>query len=354
MRVAFVSMETVHHRDTEANRRLERVAGLLANRGHDVTVYTTAWWDDYDVVREVDGIRYNAVAGSASARRSFQFTAPFEIQREGADVIHAAGRPPGQVRSANVGASLARAPLIVEWYGDRPSNPGRPHRRALAAADRLVVPSRMVRTRVRELGVDKDAVTVIPNSIDVDLVRETPPAEDAGDVVYARRLDEGANLESLLLGLAELRKLDWSATVIGDGPERAAYEEQAKDLRIFDRLDFVGACDRERRVALYKGAHVFAQTATHCAFPTELLWALGAGCVGIVEYHADSSAHELVEGRTRGFRTTSEEELADAIREASTLEHREVDDDFAAYDDWPVLEQYLEVYRTLQRARGIV
>ena len=354
MRVAFVSLETVHHRDTEANRRLERVAGLLSARGHDVTVYTTAWWDDYDVVREVDGVRYNAVAGSPDARRSFLFTVPFEIQREGADVIHAAGLPPGQVRSANMAASMVRAPLLVEWYGDRPANPGSPHKRALGAADRVIVPSRLVKTRVRELGIGQDAIDVIPNGIDMDLVREASPAEDAGQIVYARRLDEGANLESLLLGLAELRRRDWSATVIGDGPEREAYETQAKDLRIFDRIDFVGECDRQRRVELYKGAHVFAQTATRSVFPTELLWALAAGCVGIVEYHADSSAHELVEGRTRGFRITDPEELADAIQEAGDLEDLTVDEDFSVYDDGQVLEQYLDRYLSLQEAKGIV
>jgi len=354
MRVAFVSMETVHHRDAEANRRLERVAGLLSARGHDVTVYTTAWWDDYDVVREVDGVRYNAVAGDPDARRSFMVSVPFEIQREGADVIHAAGLPPGQVRSANLAASLVRAPLTVEWYGDRPRNPGSPHRRALTAADRVIVPSRLVKTSVRELGVGQERIDVIPNGIDMDLVREASPAEDAGQIVYARRLDEGANLESLLLGLAELRRRDWSATVIGDGPEREAYEAQARDLRIADRIDFVGECDRERRVELYKGAHVFAQTATRCVFPTELLWALASGCVGMVEYQADSSAHELVEGRTRGFRITDPEELADAIQEAGDLEHRTVDEDFAVYDDGQVLESYLDRYLSLQEAKGIV
>jgi len=51
---------------------------------------------------------------------------------------------------------------------------------------------------------------------------------EAIDVIYARRLDEGANLESLLLGLAELRGRDWQANVIGDGPERETYERLAR------------------------------------------------------------------------------------------------------------------------------
>ena len=92
-------------------------------------------------------------------------------------------------------------------------------------------------------------------------------------------------------------------------------------------MRFVGDLDRRERVGVYRAARAFVQTARRRVFAEELLWALVAGCVGIVEYHAGSSAHELVEhylepggNRDRGFRTTSEQELAAAIREAASLE----------------------------------
>ena len=56
MRVAFVAMETSRHEDTPATRRLERVARLLADRGHEVTVFCGQWWDDYADERVVDGV----------------------------------------------------------------------------------------------------------------------------------------------------------------------------------------------------------------------------------------------------------------------------------------------------------
>jgi len=162
----------------------------------------------------------------------------------------------------------------------------------------------MVRTSARERGATEHGTTVIPESIDMDLVRGADPAEKV-DVAFAHSLDDSANLESLFLGLAELREKDWSVTIIGDGPNRSDYERQASDLRIDDRVEFVGACDRERRVEIYKGAHVFVQTAYREFFASELLWALACGCVGIVEYQARSSAHELIEHRERSFRVTS-------------------------------------------------
>lgn len=353
MRVAFVSLETVHHRDTETNRRLHTVLEFVSGQGHDVEVYCARFWEGDLTEFERDGITYHGVTHDLEARSTFTSRLPFVLAGAKPDVIHVAGQPPGQVLAARIGGMLARAPTITEWYGDGGVPNDWWNRRAARWADRIVAPSELVATWLRELGAEEAAIDVVPNPIDVDRIREVPPG-DPTDVVYARTLDEAANLESLFLALAELRTRDWSATIIGDGPERDSYEGLARDLRIDDRVSFAGECSLEDRIAAYRGAHVFAQTAEHCVFPTEMLWALAAGCVGIVEYHVESSAHELVEGWDRGFRTTSEEELADAILEAGSLEHRDFDDRFADYDAGVVRDRYLTTYRSLQDAGGLL
>jgi glycosyltransferase involved in cell wall biosynthesis len=350
MRVAFVLPETVRHGRTDARARVERIAELLAGRGHEVVVATTPWWASGDL-REFEsdaGVAYRAVAGGPG--RSFALRLPFALRRFSPDVVHAAGAAGSRALAASAGARLAGAPLVVEWY-DEPIDGV--SARAATTGDLLVAPSRMIRTRLREAGADGTDVRVVPDPVDLGLVESVEPdAEAGGDVVYARRLDDGANLRSFLLGLAELRGYDFSATVIGDGPERDRYERQASDLGIADRVQFVGERSREERIAAYRGAHVFVHTAHRSAFPTELLWATTAGCVGIVEYHADSAAHELVEGRERGFRTTSEEELAAAIREAGDQETLAFDDSLAGYGSDPVLERYLACYRDLNDDPG--
>ncbi|QFU81576.1 glycosyltransferase family 4 protein [Natronorubrum aibiense] len=353
MRIAFVSFETVFHRDTETNQRFQTVLEQLAASGHDVHCYCAEFWADESSTVERDGITYHGVATGLEARGSFLARLPFVLAGSSPDVVHATAQPPTAVLAASVGATLARVPLVVEWYGDGGLADDRWTRLAAARGARILTPSELVATWVRERGADGDRVETVPNPVDLERIRDVP-AGDRVDVIYARRLDEGANLESLLLALAELRDRDWQTTVIGDGPERATYERLASDLRIDDRITFAGDCSLEERIAAYRGAHVFAQTAEHCVFPTEMLWALAAGCVGIVEYHVDSSAHELVEGWDRGFRTTSEAELADAILEAGDLEYRAFDDRFADYDRSAVTEAYLEQYRTLQEEYGLL
>ncbi|WP_255194174.1 glycosyltransferase family 4 protein [Natronobeatus ordinarius] len=346
MRIAFVSFETVHHRDGEANERLQTTAELLRDADHEVHVLCARWWDGEEPTFERDGITYHGLAPDLTSRRSFSLRLPITLRSLDPAVVHASAEPPTQVQWAGRGSALARAPLVVDWYDDGGSNDWHA-RRAASRPQRIVTPSQLVRTWVRELGADGDQVEVIPNPIDVDRIRSIDPGEPV-DVVYARHLDDDANLESLLLGLAELRSREWSAVVLGDGPERGAYEALAEDLRIDDRVRFAGEVSLEERIATYRSAHVFAQTARRCVYPTELLWALACGCVGIVEYHADSSAHELVERLDRGFRVTSEQQLVDAISAAGGLERRDYDEQFERFDRDAVCDQYLESYREIR------
>jgi glycosyltransferase involved in cell wall biosynthesis len=274
-------------------------------------------------------------------------------------VVHAAHDRPGAVLAARTGAAAARAPLVVDWYDATGDEPGgrlrsavadRLRRRAARAPARVVAPSRLVQTGVRELGVPESRTAVVPTGLDLDLIDEVEP-EDGGDVVYSRTLDADANLESLLLALAEFRTRDWRAVVIGDGPERESYERQARDLRIDDRVAFVGEQPLERRLALFRGAHVYVHTARRTPFAADLARALACGCVGVAEYHADSAAHELVERRARGLLVTDDGELVECLRAAADLERRDRDGGVDDLGVDAVRRRYLDLYEDL-RGRG--
>lgn len=352
MRVALVSMETQMHRDADGTRRIERVAARLAAAGHDVTFYCAKWWDgDYESW-VYDDVTYRAVT---VGRQPGWFAArlPVLLAVDRPDVIHATPAIPAIGLAANVGGTLASAPLLVDWFGNEAIGDARTGDWLARSADLVVTPSEMVRTQVRERGAATERTRVIPESIDVERIETVEPA-DGVDIVFAHDLTGTSNLQNMLLGLAELRGREWSATVIGDGPKRAAFEEQAADLRIAERIDFVGECDREEKIAYYRGGHVFVQTAFRSQFATELLWALAAGCIGVVEYQAESSAHELIETRPRSFRVTDPEGIADAIADAATMGHRTVDEEFATFDHDAILEQYAVAYRELMAAHGLL
>jgi glycosyltransferase involved in cell wall biosynthesis len=351
MDVAVVSMHTAHHEETGATLRTRRVARRLGDRGHDVTLLCAQWWGgDLDAF-EHEGIDYRAVTETPNARR-FAASLPFALRRAGPDVVHAVNSPPGHVRVAKAAARLLRVPVVVDWWADRDADSAAGYRRAARAADEVVVPSETVGTAVREHGADDAHLRVIPEGIDVGLVRSAD-VDDRADVVYARDLDAHANVEGFLLALAELRGREWRAAVVGDGPARRTAEQTAAELRIDDRVEFMGDLPPEEFVPVLKGAHVFAHTATRTSFATGLLWALACGCVGIVEYQADSSAHELVEGAERGRLVTSPQELADEIVAAAGLERRSVGDGYADYDHARVLARFEACYDDAVAAYGL-
>jgi glycosyltransferase involved in cell wall biosynthesis len=348
MRVAVVAFETTHRTDRQGVARAESLARALARRGHDVTVFCTEWWygPSAGSWRVDDDLRYRRI-DIAPALGSSLARLPTLLAGFRPDVVHATPAPPSMLLAAKVGATLGRAPLVCDWYGDEPIDDGRLADAARRAPSRLLTPSRYVRARLATHGVGEERVTVLPEFIDFETVRAVEPAPDAPDVVAGRRLDAAANLESLFLGLAELREDDWTAAVVGDGPARAEFEQAAADLRIDDRVEFLGDIPREERVALYRGAQTFVHTATREEFPTELLWALACGCVGVVEYQSESAAHELVEGYERGFRATTSEEIADAVVEARSYGRRTVDESMARYDREQVVGRLLSTYREL-------
>jgi glycosyltransferase involved in cell wall biosynthesis len=349
MHVAFVSARTAQHHETGATERTRRVAEGLAGRGHEVTVCCARWWEGTIPEFEQNDVTYHAVTDAPTG--SFGRKLLLRLPRLDPDVVQAVNSPPGHVSAAKRACRLLRVPLIVDWWCDHPADDWVGYKRAARAADRVLVPSELVRTGVREHGVPADRIETVPESIDLDLVRDAS-VDRRADVVYANDLDADSNVESFLLALAELRTRSWRAAVVGDGPRRSEAEETAADLRIADRVAFLGDLPPEEFVPVLKGARVFAQTAEREPFATELLWALACGCVGLVEYQADSSAHELVTGDAGGRCVTSPQELADAIAEAADDPHRPTADGYDAYDHDAVLDRYLDVYREEIESRG--
>lgn len=336
MHVAFVHPDP--ERETALARRMRRAAESLDRGGHEVTYLCVRWWGGRGPTFERAGVEYRAIAGST---RWFAASLPAALSRLAPDAVHAAGSEP----SAVLAARLAGTPLVLDWCGE---DAPRLFDRALCAANAVLVPSEHVRTRVRERVRGADA-TVIPEFVDTGRIEGITAREDSTPgLVWSGRLDDDAHLESLLLALAERRdRRRVTVTVIGDGPSRSRYERQARDLRVDDRTAFVGALPSEERIARLKGAHAFVQTADRCPFAFELLLALACGCVGIVEYRADSAAHELITGYDRGIGVTDDRGIVEAIGAATDIPWRAYEGRFERFSEEAVLEARLDAYRAL-------
>ena len=138
--------------------------------------------------------------------------------------------------------------------------------------DVFVCPSDFMRRKMVEGRVYPDRLRHVPHFAELGSIA---PAESPGDgVVFAGRLSREKGVDVLLDALALAPGLP--AVVAGDGPERDALEQQARDLGLLDRVRFVGRVPAVRvHDLMRRAAVVVVPSRWHENQPMTILEAFG-------------------------------------------------------------------------------
>ena len=254
MRIAYVTVDPgIPVFGTKgASVHIQEVVRELIRRGHDVTVHTTrAGRDIPDDLAGLEVIETRIDADDPGARERAQQEVSARIAARiiagGADLVYERyslfSTALAEVAEATGAAGVleVNAPLIEEQRTHRvlvdEEAAGNALARQVAAATATVAVSDPVRDWVRER-TGSDRVHTVPNG--VSITRIVPRPEDIGDpvVTFVGTLKPWHGVADLLAAAA-LAKRPWKLRIIGDGPERAALEEQAAGLGI--EVDFRGA-----------------------------------------------------------------------------------------------------------------
>lgn len=254
MRIAYVTVDPgIPVFGTKgASVHIQEVVRELIRRGHDVTVHTTrAGRDIPDDLAGLDVIETRIEADDPGARERAQQEVSARIAARiiagGADLVYERyslfSTALAEVAEATGAAGIleVNAPLIEEQRTHRvlvdEEAAAKALARQVAAATATVAVSDPVRDWVRER-TGSESVRTVPNG--VSITRIVPRPEDVGDpvVTFVGTLKPWHGVADLLAAAA-LAKRPWKLRIIGDGPERAALEEQAAGLGI--EVDFRGA-----------------------------------------------------------------------------------------------------------------
>ncbi len=188
----------------------------------------------------------------------------WEVRRTlAAPILHAHWWFPDGFVGALV-AWLTHTPLVITTHGTdvemlRRKRWAMPLARfAFARACAITCGSNYLREQLLELGVaDAARVSVVP--MPVNPLFEIPKSEirnPKSEILAVARLTKQKSIDTLLAALALLPAA--RLHIIGDGPERAALEQQARELNLQDRVEFLGALQQAELPRHYAECAVFA------------------------------------------------------------------------------------------------
>lgn len=316
MNIAYVSNVVYPFVTGGAEKRIYEIGTRLVDRGHEVTVYGRHFWDGPPETT-YDGLRLRAVAderdlytnGRRSIREAIAFAGalprPLAKHAPTHDVIIASVFPYFPVLSAAGVAQRYDTAFVTTWHecwraywwdylGTLGAGGIAIERLVAKLPQTPIAVSAVTADRLAAIGPDREAITVIPNGIDYDRIRETDPATNGFDILFVGRLVAAKNVELLLEATTELPPTI-SVGIIGEGPTRDHLEALAEQLGIDDRVTFLGHLTEYSSVLAHlRAACVYASPSTREGFGLTLVESMAADCTVVAVDHPHSAAAEVV------------------------------------------------------------
>jgi teichuronic acid biosynthesis glycosyltransferase TuaC len=187
---------------------------------------------------------------------------------------------------------------------------GRMIRWAARHAAGVVAVSRALKERLVALGVQPDRIEVLRNGVDLDLFRPLERERLRDELGLKRKtlLSVGNLLAFKGHGIViEALSLlpDCDLVIVGEGPDRAAFDALARERKLSDRVRFAGSISQEALRKYYAAADALVLASSREGWPNVLLEAMACGTPviatdvgGVSEIVTAGEAGLIVEART--------------------------------------------------------
>lgn len=305
MKIGFISDKSAPFTLGGYELRIFELARLLALK-HDVTVFTSFVGDP----RSIDGVHFvnpfpsvglNREPGERSVLHGLLYSASLlrPLPRVlSLDAVVVQAIPYLQLWPLGTWLPEGVRRVVVDvceaWssYNYRDNYYGRAitamARRALISGARwatkvTAISNITAQSLINNLKVDPNKISVIPMGLrgqPTSPSRGSVPGSKVYDFITVGRLVRAKRHADLLRALAKMKRDSrWSgrAVIVGDGPERRALEELARDLGLMESVAFVGAVDDTRRDALLRDSLTFVLTSEREGFSQAALEAMASG-----------------------------------------------------------------------------
>jgi glycosyltransferase involved in cell wall biosynthesis len=324
MKIALVASGFVAS-SSALERHVGALARGLARQGHEVEVVTQGHVGRPLESSERDGVVTRRFPVTARGLRFTLAPGLWDHIRRAAgswDVVHmhAAHGPLTAAAGAVAWRRLVftpHAPIqrLMRW-------PYAPMARAAVdRAARIVPLSRVEAELIRGLFPQAASrVLTMPAAVDVAAIQAARPLEYPGRVVLAGgHLARSGRVERVIAAIASLDHA-FRLVILGDGPEVRRLHRHAEDLRVSERVDFVGRVSTPRLYRWLRTARVVVTLAEREPSGFELLEALSAGASAVasdIEVHREAVSLARGAGARLLSPQCSPLQLADAIADVA-------------------------------------
>jgi len=270
-----------------AARFAERLAAGLADRGHEIHIIAPSVNNRYGTYREVHNgvpmIVHRLKSYRLPQHKTLRFVWPFTLQKRTNTLLSAIAPDVVHIQShLVVGRYLSKSAMsqgvrLIATNHTMPENlirysifiPGFAEKLAMrwawADAAKILKRASVITTPTRkaadilEGNTDIRGVLAISCGIDAKEFADAAKVSNAHPrALFVGRLDYEKHIHVLIEAFAALPKsLDAQLELVGDGGERASLERWADELKVKDRVTFMGHVDEAELRRAYERATVF-------------------------------------------------------------------------------------------------
>ncbi|MDD5093856.1 MAG: glycosyltransferase family 4 protein [Dehalococcoidia bacterium] len=369
MKIAFVYDVIYPYVVGGGEKRIWELSKGLTDRGHEVHVFGMKSWEGENIFvkegihlhgffqpRELFVAERRSIGEAIHAGRKI-FPC---LLKERFDVIDCQASPYFPCFSSRVASFVRREPLVITWYEvwndywyeylGKKGIFGKFVEKAVARlAGTVIAISEQVKDDLIAIGVKAENIKIVPDGMNLIQIQAVEATERVRfDVLYAGRLAEHKNVDTLIRAIAVLRGIipNIKCGIVGDGPERDRLERLRIELSLQENVELLGFLEKDDDViSTMKASRVFVLPSTREGGGLVTLEANACGLPVITIDHPQNAAKEVVLNEKNGFLCKlSDEELAYAILNGLNSSENMKKDciDFASRYDWGRMAELTE------------
>jgi glycosyltransferase involved in cell wall biosynthesis len=371
MKIALVTDAIYPYNKGGKETRTYQLSTRLAQKGHDVHIYTMNWWNGEKIKKE-NGVTLHGISKLyplySGERRSikeaiFFALSCFQLLIEDFEVMEVDHMPHLVLFSTKIVSILKKKKLyaswnevwgreywveymgffgniayIIEWLSAR-------------IPDEINSISEHTTQKLKKILKVNLKINTIPMGIDLPFIESIKPASLKSDIIYAGRLIEHKNIDILIYAVSNLKIKfpNIKCLIIGKGPEEEKLKKLVNDLQLNRYIIFIDFLENYSDLyALMKSSKVFAFPTTREGFGIVALEANACNIPIITTNHEDNASKVLVhEGENGLIINLSTSELSIAISSLMTNNNRPNLRRYVNRYSWSsIVEKHQEVIKT--------